>query len=122
VSVAIVLFTRDLRVRDHAALVAATSKHERVVPLFVLDAALLREAGTPNRVSFLLDALRDLRGSLRERGGDLVVRRGDVVDETVRAASASGARTLYVGEDVSDYAQRRLRRLREQLEVRVETR
>ena len=113
-SVAIVLFTRDLRVHDHAALMAATSNHERVVPLFVLDAALLQEAGTPNRVSFLLDALRDLRGSLRERGGDLVVRSGDVVAETVRAASATGAHTLYVGEDGSDYAQRRLRRLRQQ--------
>jgi deoxyribodipyrimidine photo-lyase len=42
VSVAIVLFTRDLRVRDHAALTAATTEHERVVPLFVLDEAVLR--------------------------------------------------------------------------------
>jgi deoxyribodipyrimidine photo-lyase len=120
VSVAIVLFTRDLRVHDNATLLAATSKHEHVVPLFVLDAALLHEAGTPNRVSFLLDALRDLRGSLHERGGDLVVRRGDVIAETLRVASATNARTLYVAEDVSDYAQHRLQRFREQLEVRVE--
>jgi deoxyribodipyrimidine photo-lyase len=38
----------------------------------------------------------------------------------VRVASATGARTLFVGEDVSRYAKDRLRRLREQLEVRVE--
>jgi deoxyribodipyrimidine photo-lyase len=119
-STAIVLFTRDLRVRDHAALTAATAKHEHVVPLFVVDEVLLRDAGTPNRVSFLLDSLLDLRVSLRELGGDLVVRRGDLVTEVVRIASATGAKTLFVAEDVSLYAQQRLRRLHERLEVRVE--
>jgi deoxyribodipyrimidine photo-lyase len=120
VSVAIVLYTRDLRVRDHSALTAATTAHERVVPLFVIDDALLHGAGTPNRMSFLLDSLRALRASLRELGGDLVVRRGEVVAEVMRIASATGAKTLFVGEDVSHYAQQRLRRLREQLEVRIE--
>ena len=119
-SVAIVLFTRDLRVHDQSALTAATATHERVVPMFVLDEVLLRDAGTPNRVSFLLDSLRALRASLRHLGGDLVVRRGDVVTEVVQVASATGAKTLFVGDDVSSYAQRRLRRLRERLRVRVE--
>jgi deoxyribodipyrimidine photo-lyase len=120
VSVAIVLFTRDLRVHDQPALGAATATHERVVPLFVLDERLRRDAGTPNRISFLLDSLRALRESLRECGGDLVVRRGEVVAEVMRIASATGAKTLFIGEDVSRYAQLRLRRLREQLDVRVE--
>ena len=119
-STAIVLFTRDLRVHDHAALTAATAEHEHVVPLFVLDEALLRDAGTPNRVTFLLDSLLDLRASLRELGGDLVVRRGDLVTEVVRMASATGAKTLFVGEDVSLYAQQRVLRLRDELDVRVE--
>ncbi len=119
-TVALVLFTRDLRVHDQAALTAATATHERVVPLFVLDDALLSAAGTPNRMSFLLDSLQALRTSLRELGGELLVRRGEVVSEVVRIASAVGAKTVFVGEDVSRYAQQRLRRLREQLEVRVE--
>jgi deoxyribodipyrimidine photo-lyase len=120
VSVAIVLFTRDLRVHDHAALTAATTSHEHVVPLFVLDEELLRDAGTPNRLSFLLDSLHALRASLRELGGDLVVRRGDAVAEVVRVASATGAKALFVGGDASAYSQERLRRLREELDVRVE--
>ena len=119
-SVAIVLYTRDLRVHDQAALTTATIEHEQVVPLFVLDEPLLRAAGTPNRMSFLLDSLRALRASLRELGGDLVVRRGDVVAEVVRIASATGAKTVFVGEDASAYAQQRLRRLREHLGVRIE--
>ena len=114
------LFTRDLRVHDQAALTAATLEYESVVPLFVLDDALLRDGGTPNRVSFLLDSLRDLRESLRGLGGDLVVRCGDVVTEVTRISSATAASAVFVAGDVSRYAQERLRRLREQLEVRVE--
>jgi deoxyribodipyrimidine photo-lyase len=73
---AIVLFTRDLRVHDHPALVAA-SRAARVVPLFVLDDAILsRPYAAPNRLVALLEALADLRASLRALGSDLVVRRG----------------------------------------------
>jgi deoxyribodipyrimidine photolyase len=37
----VVLFTRDLRLHDHPALAAAVDRGERVVPLFVLDDAVL---------------------------------------------------------------------------------
>jgi deoxyribodipyrimidine photo-lyase len=120
VKTALVLYTRDLRVHDHAALSAAVERFDVVVPLFVFDDVLLRDAGTPNRVSFLLDSLHDLRASLRARGGELIVRRGDVVAETVRTAAAAGATTVFVAADVSLYAQRRLERLRALLDVRVE--
>lgn len=58
-SCAVVLFTRDLRLRDQPALAAAAREAERVVPLFVLDDALLwTNCGAPNRVAFLHDCLR----------------------------------------------------------------
>jgi hypothetical protein len=47
----VVLFTRDLRVHDHPALAAAVDRAERVVPLFVLDDAVLGAFGAPNRVA-----------------------------------------------------------------------
>ena len=108
----VVLFTRDLRVHDHPALSAAVERAERVVPLFVLDDAVLAAFGAPNRVAFLVDALRDLDARLRERGAKLVVRRGNVVAETVRAAQDVGAEAVHVSADVSAYAQERARRLR----------
>ena len=108
----VVLFTRDLRVHDHPALTAALERAERVIPLFVLDDAVLTAFGAPNRVAFLLDAFRDLDRSLRERGGALVVRRGNVVAETVKVALEAEADVVFVGEDVSAYAQERERRLR----------
>lgn len=108
----VVLFTRDLRLHDHPALAAAVERGERVVPLFVLDDAVLAAFGAPNRVAFLLDSLRDLDASLRAGGGALVVRRGNVVGETVRLALDTDASAVFVSEDVSAYAQERERRLR----------
>jgi deoxyribodipyrimidine photo-lyase len=109
-------------VHDQPALAAAVERAERVVALFVLDSAVLASFGAPNRVSFLLDALADLRDSLEARGGTLVVRRGDTVEEAVRAAVESGASAIHLGEDVSMFAREREDRLRraargERLEV-----
>ncbi|MGV9773894.1 cryptochrome/photolyase family protein [Streptosporangium sp. NPDC003464] len=106
----IVLFNRDLRVHDHPALAAACADACRVVPLFVADSRM--PAG--HRASFLAECLADLRGSLRDRGGDLVVRQGDPVVETVRLACELPAQAVYVSADVSALAQRRERRLAEE--------
>jgi deoxyribodipyrimidine photo-lyase len=54
---ALVLFTRDLRVHDNPALARAAGLARRVVPLFVLDAAL---TVPPNRARFLLESVADL--------------------------------------------------------------
>jgi deoxyribodipyrimidine photo-lyase len=112
VRTAIVLFTRDLRVHDNLALSTAVKDAERVVPLFVFDDAILGTAfARPNRVAFLLDALRDLDVSLTSRGANLVVRSGDVVAETLALAGNLGAEAVFVAEDASGYAQRRQRLL-----------
>jgi deoxyribodipyrimidine photo-lyase len=110
VRTALVLFTRDLRVHDQPALAAAAREAETVVPLFVLDDAILAGA-PPNRLAFLRDALADLDRSLAERGSRLFLRRGDVVRETVRLAREADAQTVFLGADVSRYAQERERRL-----------
>ena len=111
--VGVVLFTRDLRVHDNPALHAACEECERVVPLFVLDDAVLAAFGAPNRVAFLLGALRDLDVSLGGLGAGLVVRRGDVAAEVARIAAEVGATRLFLSEDVSAYARRRERSFRD---------
>ncbi|MET8139276.1 deoxyribodipyrimidine photo-lyase [Sphaerisporangium sp. NPDC005288] len=105
----IMLLTRDLRVHDHPALAEACARARSVVPLFVQDPAI-RARG---RQRFLNEALQDLRASLRARGGDLVVRRGDPVEETMRLAAELGAEAVFTSADVSAYARRRERRLAE---------
>ncbi|WDZ86210.1 cryptochrome/photolyase family protein [Micromonospora cathayae] len=111
---AIVLFTRDLRVHDHPALAAACAAFDRVVPLYVLDPALAGRS--PNRTRFLHQSLADLRAALRDRGGDLVLRHGDPVAETIRLAGEVGAEGVGLSADVSRYARRRERRLRAECE------
>jgi deoxyribodipyrimidine photo-lyase len=111
-STAVVLFTRDLRAHDHPALAAAATVAERVVPLFVLDDALLAGAfACPNRLAFLLDSLRDLDGTLRTLAGGLIIRRGDPVGEVIAVAQSVGARAVFASADVSAHARRRQRRL-----------
>ncbi len=105
---AIVLFTRDLRLHDNPALHQACGRARQVVPLFVVDPVL---AGPPNRIRFLAQSLADLRENLRQRGGDLIIRTGDPVAETIRLAGEVDASAVYVADDVSHYANRRRRRL-----------
>jgi deoxyribodipyrimidine photo-lyase len=123
VSTAVVLFNRDLRVRDNPAL-AAAAKAERAVPLFVLDETLLSSRfGAANRVAFMLEALRDLDDSLREAGGRLFLRRGDPVAEALAVARECGATELHAAADWSAYARRREQRLRRACEAeRIEFR
>ncbi len=109
---AVVLFTRDLRVRDHQPLARAVREHDEVIPVFVLEPTLLaRSCGSPNRLAFLLDCLRDLDGSLRERGARLQLARGDVVREALRTAQRWQAEAVYMTADSTPYAAERHRRL-----------
>lgn len=112
-TVAIALFTADLRVHDSPVLCGALGSADQVVPLFVLDDGV-RAAGfpTPNRAAFLAGCLADLDAALRERGGRLVLRSGDVIGEVCRLAEETGTGQVHVAGDVSGYAQRREERLR----------
>jgi deoxyribodipyrimidine photo-lyase len=107
---AVVLFTRDLRVHDNPLLAEAARNSAHVVPLFVVDEALVRASGA-NRLAFLAGALADLRKSLRQLGADLLVRHGDPVAEALHVAEAVGAEALFTASDAGAYAQRRESRL-----------
>ena len=104
------VFTRDLRVHDNPALTSAIAHSEFVLPLFVLDDALLRSrvAAPPQRLAFLAGSLTDLDSSLGARGGGLVVRRGQWVQEVIRAAFSTGATDIYLADDVTPFSQQRL--------------
>jgi deoxyribodipyrimidine photo-lyase len=74
---ALLWLRRDLRVHDHPALHGALAAGEAVVPVFCLDDRLLHgRHRSASRTQFMLQALSDLDGSLRERGSRLIVRAG----------------------------------------------
>ena len=98
-------FRRDLRTGDHPALHAAAAEAARggVLPLFVLDDALLRPAGAPRR-AWLFRSLRALSASL---DGALVVRRGDPAQVVPAVAAEVGATSVHVTADTNPYGRRR---------------
>ncbi|MEV2214038.1 deoxyribodipyrimidine photo-lyase [Streptomyces sp. NPDC050997] len=117
-NVSVVLFTSDLRLYDHPPLRAAGVGGRQVVPLFVRDRAVDRAGfAAANRLAFLADCLRDLDAGLRERGGRLVVRSGDVVEQVCGVAAEADADEVHMAADVSGYARRREERLRLALEA-----
>jgi deoxyribodipyrimidine photo-lyase len=108
----VVLLTRDLRLHDHPALSAACASARTVVPLFVVDPSITDlPVASANRLAFLLESLADLRGSLRSRGADLYVRRGDIVSEAMKVVTQTGASAIVASEDVSRTARWRQQRL-----------
>jgi deoxyribodipyrimidine photo-lyase len=116
-SVAVMLFTRDLRVHDNPALRAALDDAEQIVPLFVLDEKIAKsDFNRPNRATFLADSLGDLDRALKHRGGHLVVRWGDVATEVAAVARDVAATSVHCSADYSAYAANRESRLRAALD------
>ena len=115
-STAIVWFRRDLRVHDHPALTAAAGAFDRVVPVFVLDDALLHgRYRSGSRTRFMLGCLEHLDAALRERGSGLVVRHGRPEVELEALAREHDADAVLWTSDVSPYARARDGRVTEAL-------
>lgn len=101
----IVWFRRDLRIHDHEALWHACRDAGEVVPLFILDPAHFanREVGS-GRVQFLLDSLRDLDDSLRQRGSRLFLARGAAADVLPRAVRSWQTDGVYFSADIERWS------------------
>jgi deoxyribodipyrimidine photo-lyase len=99
---------RDLRLGDNAALQTALEAGRTVVPVFVLDDNLLHgRSASPRRNAFLFGGLAALDAELRERGGRLILRRGDPVREIPRLSREVEAQEVVAAVDYSPYARRR---------------
>ncbi len=83
-----VWFKRDLRIDDHRPL-AEAARRGRVLAFYVYEPDVLAAPETDaSHLRFVAQSLRELRERLRERGGELVLRRGrmpDVLDELHRS-------------------------------------
>ena len=102
-------FRRDLRLGDNTALFHALRENTRVVGVFVLDDAILRarDIGAA-RVAFLFRSLDVLAEEFRQRGGQLVLRRGGPPERELRAlAEETGASALYFNRDYTPYSTER---------------
>ncbi len=110
---------RDLRLHDNPALHRARAEFDVVIPVFILDDALLhgRYASSP-RAQFLFGCLRALDQELHARGCGLVLRRGAPEHELAKLAEQTGAGAVFWTSDVSPYALRRDRAVTAALQER----
>lgn len=100
---ALVWFRRDLRLSDNPAWADATSTHDRVTALYVLDERLRSAAGTLRRTRHLAE-LHALDDQLAELGGRLLVRTGDPRRIVPEVAAQLAVARVYWNDDVTPYA------------------
>ena len=101
-------FRRDLRLDDNAALSEATHHTERVIPVFVLEAALRTgpDVGAA-RLAFLLDSVRSLQISLRHSGSELVVAQGRSEEVLPRLCQELKVEAVFCNQRYEPYARAR---------------
>jgi len=105
---------RDLRLTDNATLQAALEVGP-VIPVFIIDPAFARSS--PRRKDFLYEGLHALDRDLRERGSNLVIRRGKPGGALRQLLNEADAEVIFAEEDFTPYAVRRDREIARNLPV-----
>ena len=100
-------FRRDLRLDDNSAFSAALRSEDQVLPVFIIDDAIVGHHVGAHRLRFLRTALVDLDAQLQRRGSRLLVRRGDAPRELNRIADEATAWGAYLNRDYTPYARQR---------------
>ena len=115
---ALVWFRRDLRVHDHPPLRAALDACERVVPVFVLDDALLHgRHASGSRTQFMLECLHGAaRGAAGSAAGTSWSPAASPSASSSKLAKTHDAEAVYFASDASPFAMARDRRVEEALE------
>ncbi|TKX50386.1 MULTISPECIES: deoxyribodipyrimidine photo-lyase [Halorubrum] len=88
------------------AFTAAKQNNSCVVPVFVLDDAILSRANGLG-VAFMLGSLHELRDWYRGHGGDIVIQHGDPTDVVGRLARTIGVEQVVWNKDHSQLARAR---------------
>ena len=96
----VVWFKHDLRVHDHAALVAACATGNPVLPLYIIEPDLWAQPEMSARhYDFLVECLKDLDAALAARGAGLVVVVGEACAVLARVHQTHGIRTIHAHEE-----------------------
>lgn len=101
-------FRNDLRLHDNEGLSRAIEDADEILPVFVIDPRWFGrhpELGFHKtgifRATFLLEALADLRQSLRSKGGDLIIRIGNPALILSELAEELDAGAIYASKEVT---------------------
>lgn len=119
-SIVIHWFRRDLRLHDNLALHAAAQSGSHVLPVFILDPAIVtsKRVSLP-RLAFMLKALHALDESLRMTGSRLWIGYGDPREMLPKLVQTSRASAVYTNRDYTPFARRRDTQVAKQVGVPV---
>lgn len=101
----IVWFRTDLRLQDHLPLHTASQEQADILPVYVFEEHFLGKTafGFPKtanfRTQFLIESVADLQANLREKGTELLIRKGNTADILAQLAEDWKATHLYYYED-----------------------
>lgn len=91
----IVLFHNNLRLGDNPALAFAAQSSDDVLPVFILDENLGRPLGRASRW-WLHQSLASLAESLRGVGAELILRRGEALENLQSLINETGASKIFL--------------------------
>lgn len=100
-------FRNDLRLLDNEGFQTAAATASEIIPVYVFDPRQFartkfgfRRAGA-SRVHFLLETVAALRTSLRERGGDLLIRIGEPEKIIAELAENFGVEYVFTSKEIA---------------------
>lgn len=104
--VALFWFRRDLRLKDNRGLLHALKSNYKVVPIFIFDKNILSKLKDKDdlRVSFIHDAIANLKEELRELGSDLHILYDKPESAYKVLLKDFNIKEVYTNEDYEPYA------------------
>ena len=104
-----VWFRNDLRIRDNECLFKAIKNVDFVIPIYCFDPRQFQQTTHYQfnktgyfRTKFILESVKDLRFSLRDLGGDLIVRTGHPEAIIFSLAKYYKIDAIYLQEEICD--------------------
>lgn len=114
----ILLFHRDLRLRDHAALKNASDTGHSIIPLYIHDNTIPeenREGGAS--LWWLNHSLSELDRALRQRGSRLILRKGSRLTELERIVAETHAEAVFISRRYAPWEERQDQEIAQRLSV-----
>jgi len=118
------LFHRSLRLDDNLGLIKALDDEKSVLPVFCVDP---RQADPKKNsyfsgfaLGFMYQSLLDLKAQLQSKGSDLLLLKGEPHKVLPRILRKRGITKLYMNEDYTPFARKRVEEIREALGEDIE--
>lgn len=102
------IFRRDLRLRDNTGLLAAAAQSKSIIPLFIVDPALLQRNRDANyRMTFLAQSLEKLDEEISTFGGRLSVLGGSPAKIIPTLLDTREIDAVFINRDYTPFSQNR---------------